>query len=339
MKNTIPEISKQINKEDIFNVLESKYSTLGPIWVSHQIEWFNGVYSAFKDHDKFLILIFLTQKTLNFYAINFIKLSYDEYFSSDTIEIEKFNITEIANALHIPKESARRKIIELEHEGVIKRIKKKIIIDRSSFSYSKPIQSIKRVSTFFSALATICNKEKILSKRITSEELELVIKNNFTHVWNLYFKMQIPMFANYKFFFGDFETFHIFGACVVSQHFHAKKISELSTSRVNFMKNNLLHRKIQGINAMSISEITGIPRATVIRKLQKLIKVGNLTIDIKKHYTLTGDFTKKLMPLQKDALNKLANFSAEIYNLVILNEIQRSKNPKAPLASFSLKSV
>ena len=50
---------------------------------------------------------------------------------------------------------------------------------------------------------------------------------------------------------------------------------------------------------MSISDITGIPRATVIRKLRKLVKIKNLTIDKKKHYRLSGNFTKTLMPLQK----------------------------------------
>ena len=36
---------------------------------------------------------------------------------------------------------------------------------------------------------------------------------------------------------------------------------------------------------MSISEITGIPRATVIRKLNNLTKKRFLQIDEKKHYS------------------------------------------------------
>ena len=126
MQTKILEISKQIAKEDAFRILDSKYSVLGPIWVYHQLEWCNGVYAAFKDHDKFLIIIFLTKKTLENYSNNLIKLSYDEFFSNNTIEIEKFNLTEISSKLNIPKESARRKVMELENDGVIKRINKKI---------------------------------------------------------------------------------------------------------------------------------------------------------------------------------------------------------------------
>ena len=39
---------------------------------------------------------------------------------------------------------------------------------------------------------------------------------------------------------------------------------------------------------MSISDITGIPRATVIRKLNKLIRENFIKIDIKKQYSSSG---------------------------------------------------
>ena len=48
-----------------------------------------------------------------------------------------------------------------------------------------------------------------------------------------------------------------------------------------------------GVNAMSISDITGIPRATVIRKLNRLLKENFLKIDSKKHYSSTGSSSQK----------------------------------------------
>ena len=124
------------------------------------------------------------------------------------------------------------------------------------------------------------------------------------------------MMTDYKKIFLDFESFHIFGTCVVNQHLHAKKLSKLPIRRDNFIKNSL-SKKMQGINAMSISEITGIPRATVIRKLQKLVKQKYLLIDEKKHYRLLGTFTKIINPIQKNVLIRLSNFSSKIYNLAI----------------------
>jgi predicted transcriptional regulator len=320
MNKIIPGISKQLYKEDTLSVLDSKYSVLGPIWVSHQMEWLNGIYACFKDHDKFLIIIFLTQKTLDFYSHNFTKINFDEFFANETIEIERFNISEISSELQIPKESARRKILELENEGVIKKNKKKLIIDRSCFTYSKPIKSIKRISTFLSTLSTMCNEEKILSKKWSSDELESVIKDNFSHIWNLYYELQIPMMTAYKKIFKDFETFHIFGTCVVNQHYYARKLMESHMGRDKFLIKLFSTDSMLGINAMSVSDITGIPRATTTRKLQKLVKQKTLAIDEKKLYKLTGKATKVLKPIQKKVLISLANFSTKIYNLALLDK-------------------
>tara|TARA_B100000780_G_scaffold228916_1_gene168439 strand:+ start:509 stop:1468 length:960 start_codon:yes stop_codon:yes gene_type:complete len=319
MNIKIPDISKQIYKEDILNVLEKKYSTLGPLWVNQQMDWMNGVYASFKDHDKFLILIFLVKKTLDFYSRNFTKLTYNEFYSKETVQIEKFSIAEISEMLNIPKESTRRKVIELENAGAIRRIKHKIIIDRSKFYYSKPEDSIKRISRFLSVLSGIAKDENIISKELTSSELELVIKNNFSYIWKIYYELKIPMIIDYKKVFRDIETFHVFGICVVNEHLFAKKLSEDYMDRDEFLNSIFLTPTMPGINAMSISDITGIPRATVIRKLKKLVKNKKLTIDQKKHYRITDIFTIKIKPIQKDVLIKVASFSSKIFNLAILN--------------------
>tara|TARA_B100000795_G_scaffold262763_1_gene241042 strand:- start:362 stop:1327 length:966 start_codon:yes stop_codon:yes gene_type:complete len=320
MSEKIPDISKKIFKEDTLGVLEKKYSTMGPMWVNQQMEWLNGVYASFKDHDKFLILIFLVKKTLDFYSSNFTKLSYDQFYSKNTVQIEKISIAEISEALNIPKESTRRKVIELENAGAIRKIKGKIIIDRSRFHFTKPEVSIKRVSRFLSTLSELCKNEKILSKKLTSKELELIIKDNFTYVWKIYYELQIPTIITYKKIFKDIETFHIFGICVVNEHLFAQKLSEGYMNREEFINSFFFINTMHGINAMSISDITGIPRATVIRKLQKLVKKKNLTIDVKKQYRMTKNITKELKPIQQNVFIKLANFSAKIYNLAIVNK-------------------
>ena len=315
MNFLVPDISKQIYKQDIHSVLENKYSVLGPIWVSNQMEWNNTIYASFKDHDKYLIIIFLIKKTLDFYSSNFTKLTFDQFYSKETVEIERYSISEISIALKIPKETARRKVLELEDNNIIKRIKKKIIIDRSKFHFSRPDASIKRISRFLSTFSEMCTNENILPKKITTDELEKIIKKNFSYIWKLYYELQIPMMIRYKETFKDLETFHIWGTCIVNQHLFAKKISEDTTSRTDFIKTVYTTKKMQGLNAMSISDITGIPRATVIRKLKKLVKNNSLKIDEKKHYRLTGNLVNKLMASQNEILIRLSNFSTKIFNL------------------------
>jgi hypothetical protein len=318
MNKNIPNISKQIYNQDTINVFINSYSQIGPQWTSYQMDWFNDIYLAFKDHEKYLIIVYLIKKTLDFYSRNFTKLTYDDFYSKDTLEIEKFNVIDIARDLNIPKESARRKIVELEKSFVIVRNNKKIILDRSAFPFVKPVNSIIRMSRFLSSLSTMLVDEKILSKPISSKDLEKIIMDNFSYVWKLYYELQIPMMLNYKKIFGDIETFHIFGICVVNQHLHLQTTTKNNKNRSEFLKSLYSNYEMPGVSAMSISDITGIPRATVVRKLKKLIKIKYLSIDKKKHYKLTGNFVKTLGPLQKTVLNSLSNFATAIFNLKLL---------------------
>ena len=85
---------------------------------------------------------------------------------------------------------------------------------------------------------------------------------------------------------------------------------------------------------MSISDITGIPRATVIRKLNMLIKKKFLTIDKNKHYSSTGVHQIKILEIQKNVLNNLSNLTERIYNLCLLSE-----NKKKYEVPFYLKKL
>ena len=313
MRVGIPKISNQVFNEDLSKILVKNYHIIGPIWVTHQSEWFNSIYASFKNHDKFLILIYLIKKTLDFYSRNFIKLSYNEFYSKDKVEIEKFSVSEISKNISIPKESARRKLIELEKSNAILRYSKKIVIDRSSFSFVKPINSIKRISRFLSIFSKMLVEENVLEKQLSSEELEKIIKDNFSLVWKAYYELQIPMLIGYKEIFEDLETSHIYGICAVNEHVFTQINNKSNMNRSEFVEYIFSSDETKGLNAMSISDITGIPRATVVRKLNKLIKKKYLLINHKKHYRVTG-LIKNLVPVQDKTFYQLGIFAATIFN-------------------------
>ena len=56
-----------------------------------------------------------------------------------------------------------------------------------------------------------------------SEDLEKILKKEFSYIWKLYYEFQIPMMLGYKDFFGDIESFHIWGTCVVNQHLFTQR--------------------------------------------------------------------------------------------------------------------
>jgi len=322
MEISISKTSKQINRKDILSVLENNYSIIGPLWISHQMDWENSIYASYKDHDKFLIIIYLIKKTLDFYLKNSVKLNYDQLYLQDSVKIKKFNVIEVAKNNNIPKESARRKIIELEKMGAIKRNKANIIVDRSIHPSVAPMKSLKRTSRFLSLFSNMLVEEKILKYQLSSKHLEKIIKKNYSYIWKFYYEMQISMLLTYKNIFNDLEIFHIYGTCVVNQHLHTKIHSKngngLQVDRIKFIESTYSNKNVQGINAMSISDITGIPRATVVRKLNILVEKKYLKVDNKKHYKLTGSFVNRLIPLQSTVLANLANFSTKVFNSAVL---------------------
>ena len=218
-----PKISKQILSKDIFYILNKNFTTVQPIWVPIQMEWMNNLYRTFHDYEKFMIIMYLMTKTFEYYSKNFVKLNYDEFFSQYEIEVETFNLIEISKKLNIPKETTRRKINELEELGSIKKINKKIIIDRSTWPNIKPQVTMKNISLFLSALSKMMVKERLMIETISSEQLVGTVKNNFSFVWKLYYDMQLPMLLTFKKIHGDLETFHVYGTCISNHVFNAKK--------------------------------------------------------------------------------------------------------------------
>jgi len=322
MSKLIPEISKQIRSEDIREVIEKNFVSIMPVWAPLQLAWVNNVYRTFHDYEKFMIIMHLLMNTFEAYSKNFVKLNYDEYFDQNEVEVKIINIMEISKSLNIAKETARRKINELEEIGVIKRINKKILVDRNTWPNIKPEETMKGMTRFLSTLSKMCLNEGLISEPFSSERLTETSKEYFSFVWKLYYEMQMPMLLEFKKVYGDLESFHVGGICLINHALNSKKNDNSEMSKEFYLEKYFFadEKDFSGINAMSISEITGIPRATVIRKLDRLIKENFLNIDNKKHYSATGVHAKKILSVQKNTLDNLSKFTARIYNLSLMKD-------------------
>ena len=320
MSKFLPELSKQIHSEVIGEVIEKNYVSIIPVWIPLQLTWINNVYRTFHDYEKYMIVMYLLMTTFETYTKNFTKLNYDEYFNQNEFEIEKINVIEISKSLNIAKETTRRKINELEKMGVIKKINKKIIIDRNTWPNIKPEETIKNVTRFLSTLSKMCVAERKISEPFSTEILTKICKEYFTFVWILYYEVQFPMLLGYKKIFGDLESFHVNGVCIINQALHSKKNDNSEMSKEFYLEKYMWsdQKSETGVNAMSISDITGIPRATVIRKLNKLLKEKFLKVDNKKHYSSTGHHAQKLLEVQKVTLDNLSKFASRVYNLCLM---------------------
>ena len=74
-----------------------------------------------------------------------------------------------------------------------------------------------------------------------------------------------------------------------------------------------------GVSAMSVSDMTGIPRATVIRKCKFLIKNDYLKLNEKKQYILTGFNTARVLPYQRLIFKNKAKFIRKVLNLLTIS--------------------
>jgi hypothetical protein len=320
------DFSKVVNDNQIFDSLMSNYNELGSHWIGHQWNWLNAIYSAFNDHYKYLIIISLVEKTLQFYDQMNISQSYDQFYSRSYLQIEKFSITELCEKLNLPKETVRRKVLELEKLGALKRNQKRIIIDRSVFSHVKPKNQLKATAKYIFLVSKMLNKENIYVKNLDIDFIENTLKNNFTLCWRWFYRMQIPMITSYHKIFSDVPTFHIWGTVAMNQAFnYKKKIAKPNIQNIaqNYMKfsESIVNNEgsNNGVSAMSISDMTNIPRATVIRKCKYLMEQGYLKINDKKQYLMTGLNIAKIIPFQQQVLKNKCKFLRKIFNLLTIS--------------------
>jgi len=319
------DFSKTLSDEQVYESIMSHYSILSKDWISHQWNWMNGVYRPFNDHYKYLIIISLIEKTLQFYTQMNIQYSYDEYYSKSYLQIDKFSITELCEKLDLPKETIRRKVIELENEGVITRNKKKIVIDRKAFDFVKPDNQIKFSAKYIYLVSLALNKDKVYSKKPDQKIIENIIKKRFSLSWSWFYKMQIPSIIGYHKFFKDLTTFHIWGTICMNQVLNVTDQLNSDKNKPSldyFTTSSIVIENLgaeTGISAMSISDMTKIPRATIIRKCKYLIKEDLIKLNKKKQYVLTTMNFRKILPYQAQIFKYKAKFIRKILNLLVIS--------------------
>jgi hypothetical protein len=313
---TLPAISAQIDEKIINKVIQKKFALLSPYYYSFMSNWLIRAYKRYDDIDKFLIIVYLIHKNLVFYKKNALVVDYDSFYKDRTIEIEKINISEISHDLKIPKESVRRKILYLEKKRLIKRIGKKIFVDRSTFLNAKATDTLKELCILLNEFNKLLKKEKIIDSVFELKEIDKSIKNNFSFCLYQLNKFLFIYFNRWRPEMKDLETLTI--AMLVVLNATQNKEFKPSKLSIKSYREEIMGSDFRGVNAMSISDITGIPRPTVVRKLKWLIDKKFLTINDKKLISLDvrdGAF-KKTKNLQIKNTLSLSNFIYRLFNQI-----------------------
>jgi len=315
-------INNSLNKEAVYEIFsKSSYEALTPFYKFQQT-WVNKAYSVFKDFDTYLILMYLKQKIYVDYSDRFHYMSLNNFYSQDKIAIDKINLIQIAKSLNIPKETIRRKINYLEKKEIIFRSGKSIYLNSKALEIIKPNHTLPMLSIFLEKMSIILSKEDWFGGFINRENIELFIREHFTVCWEYFYRFQIPYLVRHRKAFGDLESWNVWGSIAIVQaagfNEDLKKITrEEFTGYEDYYFSMLKFKPVRGINASSISDISSIPRATVIRKLRVMEKKGFIRRNIKLEYTLGQAKNLKLF-LQNYLINQknLSDFSTSLFNLM-----------------------
>jgi DNA-binding Lrp family transcriptional regulator len=313
---SLPSITSEINEKIIYRVIDKNFSLLAPFFYSFVSNWLIRAYKRYNDIDKFIIVIYLIHQNLVFYRKNGLIIDYESFYRDRTLEINKINISDISKDLRIPKESVRRKILDLEKNGAIKKIGKKIFLDRSTLHKAKATDTVLELSTLLSEFNKILKKEKLITEIFELKKITNSIKENFSFCLYQLNKFIFIYLNRWRAELKDLETFSI-GMILVLSATHNKDFIPSKTS-LNAYRKEIMGSDLRGVNAMSISEITNIPRPTVVRKLKFLIEKKFLYINEKKLISLNvkDSAFNKFKNLQNKNLLSLSNFIIRLFNQI-----------------------
>ncbi|MDC1212628.1 MarR family transcriptional regulator [Pelagibacteraceae bacterium] len=315
-------IDSALSKEAVYEILtQTNHVALQPHYKFQQV-WVNSAYATFNDFDTYLILMYLKNKIFINYSDRFHYMAIDAFYSQEKIAIDKINLIQISKSLNIPKETIRRKINYLQEKDIIFRSGKSIYLNSKALEIVKPKESIPLLSIFFEKISLILSKEAWFGKPIMREGIKEFIQNHYTVCWEYFYRFQISYLTRHRKCFEGLESWNIWGSIALAQssafHEENKKITrEELTSYEDYLSAMLKFKSLRGINASSISDISSIPRATVIRKLRRMEKKGFIRRNQKLEYTLgssksLGEFRKNYLINQK----ALSDFCTTMFNLM-----------------------
>ena len=313
--STLPSISAHIDEKLINKVIQDNFAALAPSYFTLTSNWFVRAYDHYKDIDKFVIIIYLINQDLIYFRQNGVKIDYDTFYKDKSIEINKINISDISKDLGVPKESIRRKVLELENEGTIKRIGKKIFIVRSTLYSTRATNTLTELATILHEFNKILKKEKLVTEVYSVNEIISAMKENFSFCWYQFNKFWFMYMNRWRAELKDLEYLAIGMVVIINA---VKNKDFIPKKNMRSYHKAVMGSDVRGVNAMSISEITGIPRPTVVRKLKYLIDKKYLQINEKKLISFNAKdsafITTKGM-VNKNMLS-LSNFIYKVFNQI-----------------------
>ena len=284
------EKTNRLDIAEVKKVYKNNYSQILGLFMNVQSDFLSGIYNRYnKDLDAANIVLYfaknLHQETLRERENDLeYDISFENFWNNHgKTRQKKLKIIEISEQTGLPKETTRRKVHNLVKTKTLLKDKNTISwlpaeIHKSSYNsiINQEVGQLARLIRFFS---------NQLNYNLSSEKISEDIKKNFSFYWFHYLNTELKYLRMWHNKLKDLELLLISIQCLIQANLSLQKRGAKVEGQGEIKERIDISQST--ISATSISEITGIPRATCIRKLEKLYKLKFLKKDAnsKRYYT------------------------------------------------------
>jgi len=333
----IPALKKNtVEAKDITKLIETHTASLMKAFYESQSSFLCGIYKRYKSLETANIILCFAknvhleiirqrEKDLNF------NVSLENFWKNyHKITKPTHKITSVVKTTGIPKETVRRKMkILIENNFLIKDKNKKnyywnvSIKDKEDF-YKSNNQEINNFGLFVSKIMNDLGV-KLDSKIIIDE-----INSQFSFYWYHYLSCQLDWLKWWQLKLKDNDLLLIaLQATIPTLQFINKKENKINIENVYEHIGKIDTNKYNScsVSATSVSDITGIPRATCIRKLDKLVYLGFLIRETKtKRYSINQTYNERTKNIHnKENIVFTINTFSEYISIIINSLIHNNK--------------
>jgi len=279
---------KSIEKSILDNYIEYQY-----LFLEFQSRFLSGLRSRYQSVESGNLALYYAREShqdilrQKDYNLNF-NISHKEFWKNhQATSPKKISIIKIASDTSLPKETTRRKILELTKQKVLNKKNGNIgWLPSKQYKKNYNLFITEEVEGLAKLVSFICKK---LDNYISSEEVVKEIEDNFSFYFFHYLGTQLEYLKLWSKQLDDLELGLIF---IQVAHLFAAKAKEKNLSQKNLFDDPSLLKEFTSasISVTSISDITKITRTTCVRKLEILVKLKIISKDkISKRYYIIPD--------------------------------------------------
>ena len=329
---------KEIQAEDINRILLNHTAKLMSEFYEMQSSFLSGIYKRYKNIETANIILCLAKKMhLEIIRQREKKIDHDISLNNfwnnfNDIERPTQKIASVSSMTGIPKETTRRKMKGLINQNFVlqNNNNKEYYWNLSAKQQDDYYKIVRKEIEILARFAATCAAG--LKLDIEKEAIVDEIKSQFSFYWYHFLNYQLKWLKMWQDKIKDIDLILITLQAVIPTLQYADKNQNIkdvgldNLYRIIGKTNDQYKFSDTAVSAASISEVTGIPRATCIRKLETLVKLGLLIRETKtKRYfvnQLTAKRTNGILT-KENVLFTIENFSE--YLVIILNAIKKNR--------------